>query len=208
MSERVITNNRVVLVGEVTSLPEFSHEIFGEKFYVFELSVPRMSGIMDTIPVTVSDRSYYIEDIQIGEAFKIMGTFRSYNEHKGKQTRLKLSVFAQEIYEMNPDEDYTGKSFIKLEGYICKEPVHRNTPKGREIADMLVAVNRPYGKSDYIPCIVWGRNARYAAGALVGAKVTIEGRIQSREYIKQISETEQETRVAYEVSASKIVLPE
>lgn len=206
MSERIIENNRVTIRGEIVSEFSFSHELFGEKFYTAYLSTERTSGTADVIPVMVSDRLVDITENWIGQSVRVGGQFRSYNKHEEEKTRLLLSVFAREFEvwkddgEARPNDENT----IFLDGYICKTPNYRETPLGREIADILLAVNRPYGKSDYLPCICWGRNARFAGGFNVGVHIAIDGRIQSREYHKRISDTEMETRTVYEVSASKI----
>ena len=200
-------NNSVVLAGEVAGLPVYSHEVYGEGFYVFDMNVPRESGISDTIPVMVSDRMCNMDSIEIGNLYEVIGQFRSYNKHEERKNRLVLSVFATEMRVLEEDE-FVGENRVEIWGYICKEPVYRKTPLGREIADLLIAVNRAYGKSDYIPCIAWGRNARYASTLEVGKPLYLKGRIQSREYVKKIGEEETETRVAYELSASQITLCE
>lgn len=168
------------------------------------LSVNRLSEQADVIPLMVSERLLNVEKDYQGCTVEAIGQFRSYNRHEGVKNRLVLSVFVREIHFMEEFTDYTKTNQIFLDGYICKPPVYRKTPLGREIADLLLAVNRPYGKSDYIPCIAWGRNARYASGFEVGIRVQVWGRVQSREYTKKISETECEKRVAYEVSISKL----
>lgn len=200
-------NNNVVLAGEVAGLPAYSHEVFGEGFYVFDMNVPRTSGITDTVPVMVSERMCNIESIKVGNLYEVIGQFRSYNKHEERKNRLVLSVFVTEMRELD-EEEFVGENNIVILGYICKEPVYRKTPLGREIADLLIAVNRAYGKSDYIPCIAWGRNARYASTLEVGEPVKLKGRIQSREYVKKTGEEETETRVAYELSVSQITLCE
>ena len=169
MSDKIIENNQVTIMGKVATEFSFSHEVFGEGLYIM-----------------------------------VHGQFRSYNRHEEQKNRLVLSVFVREISFMEEEPDGTKTNSIWLDGYICKEPIYRKTPLGREIADLLLAVNRPYGKSDYIPCICWGRNARYASGFEVGEHVQLLGRIQSREYVKRISDTETEKRIAYEVSVSKL----
>ena len=200
-------NNNVVLTGEVAGLPVYSHEVYGEGFYVFDMNVPRESGIADTIPVMISERMCNFESIRVGNLYEVVGQFRSYNKHEERKNRLVLSVFATEMRELD-EEEFIGKNEVVIRCYICKEPVYRKTPRGREIADLLVAVNRAYGKSDYIPCIAWGRNARYASTLEVSKLVKLKGRIQSREYVKKIGEEETETRVAYELSVSQITLCE
>ena len=169
-----------------------------------EVSVRRLSDFMDYIPVMVSERLIDVEGDYIGQSVYISGQFRSFNRHEEHKNRLVLSVFARELEILDADYDEDAANQIFLDGYICKEAVYRKTPLGREIADLLVAVNRSYGKSDYIPCICWGRNARFASGFEVGTHVQIWGRIQSREYVKKLSETQVEQRTAYEVSVSKI----
>lgn len=206
---REVENNKVTLSGEIVSNFEFSHEIFGEGFYTTMLASERTSGQKDIIPVMVSERLVDVKADWIGRFVKVSGQFRSYNKHEESRNRIILSVFArefEEFEEMTFSDNYS--NHISLDGYICKQPTYRKTPLGREIADILLAVNRPYGKSDYIPCIAWGRNAVYASGLKVGTRLQIEGRIQSREYQKRISETESETRVAYEVSISKLTVVE
>ena len=204
MSDKIIENNQVTIIGQVASEFVFSHEVFGEGFYIVEILVNRLSNSFDRIPVMVSDRLIDVTQDYIGEYIAAHGQFRSYNRHEEQKNRLVLSVFAREIEFMEEQPDGSKTNSILLDGYICKEPVYRKTPLGREIADVLMAVNRPYGKSDYIPCICWGRNARFAAGFEVGEHIQVLGRIQSREYVKKISESETEKRVAYEVSVSKL----
>ena len=179
--------------------------MYGEGFYVFDMNIPRESGNIDTVPVMVSERMCNIEDIKVGKLYEVVGQFRSYNRHEEKKNRLILSVFAVELNPVTEGE-FIGENHIDLDGYVCKEPVYRKTPLGREIADLLIAVNRAYGKSDYIPCITWGRNARFASTLEVGQRVQLQGRIQSREYVKKISEDNSERHTAYELSASRIVL--
>ena len=202
--DKIIENNQVTVMGEIASEFEFSHEVFGEGFYMLELLVKHLSDSFDRIPVMISERLIDVTKDYRGEFIQISGQFRSYNRHEEKKNRLVLSVFAREAVFAEATDDKIKSNQIFLDGFICKPPVYRKTPLGREIADMLVAVNRPYGKSDYIPCICWGRNARYASTFEVGEHVQILGRIQSREYVKKISETETQKRVAYEVSVSKL----
>ena len=204
MTDKVIENNQVVIMGEIVSDFSFSHEIFGEGFYMVEVKVERLSDSSDIIPLMVSERLIDVKADYRGQLIMVTGQFRSYNRHEERKNRLVLSVFAREIEFVDEIEESAKTNQIYLDGYICKEPIYRKTPLGREIADLLLAVNRPYGKSDYIPCICWGRNARYASGFEVGEHVQLLGRIQSREYVKRISDTETEKRVAYEVSVSKL----
>ena len=206
MTDKVIENNQVVIMGEIVSRFEFSHEIFGEGFYMVDVKVPRLSDSNDIIPLMVSERLIDVEEDYCGQNIMVQGQFRSYNRHEERRNRLVLSVFAREIEFVDETPESSQTNQIFLDGFICKEPIYRKTPLGREIADLLIAVNRPYGKSDYIPCICWGRNARYASGFTVGDRCALWGRIQSREYMKRISEEELEKRVAYEVSVSKLEL--
>ncbi len=204
MSDKIIENNQVTIMGKIISPFTFSHEVFGEGFYMVDVSVRRLSNSEDQIPVMVSERLLDVTQDYTGEFIMVSGQFRSYNRHEEQKNRLVLSVFAREIAFMEEEMDGAKTNNILLDGYICKLPVYRKTPLGREIADLLLAVNRPYGKSDYIPCICWGRNARFASAFEVGEHVQILGRIQSREYVKKLTETETEKRTAYEVSVSKL----
>ena len=204
MSDKIIENNQVPIMGKVATEFSFSHEVFGEGFYMVEVEVKRLSNSEDRIPLMISERLIDVTQDYTGEYIMVHGQFRSYNRHEEQKNRLVLSVFVREISFMEEEPDGTKTNSIWLDGYICKEPIYRKTPLGREIADLLLAVNRPYGKSDYIPCICWGRNARYASGFEVGEHVQLLGRIQSREYVKRISDTETEKRIAYEVSVSKL----
>ena len=204
MSDKIIENNQVTIMGKVATEFSFSHEVFGEGFYMVEVEVKRLSNSEDRIPLMISERLIDVTQDYPGESIMVHGQFRSYNRHEEQKNRLVLSVFVREISFMEEEPDGTKTNSIWLDGYICKEPIYRKTPLGREIADLLLAVNRPYGKSDYIPCICWGRNARYASGFEVGEHVQLLGRIQSREYVKRISDTETEKRIAYEVSVSKL----
>ena len=196
-------NNRVNISGMVCSGFTFSHDVFGEGFYIMTVEVKRKSEALDFIPIMVSDRLVDVEKDYSGMYVELSGQFRSFNRQDGDKRRLVLSIFAREV-EFKEECGEFDTNDISLTGYICKQPVYRETPLNREITDVLLAVNRPYGKSDYIPCIVWGRNARFSEALPVGTCVEIFGRIQSREYRKQISENEFETRTAYEVSVSRI----
>ena len=208
MTDKVIENNQVTIMGEVVGDFTFSHEIFGEGFYMVDVEVARLSESFDVIPVMVSERLLDVSADYKGCNLCVTGQFRSYNRHEEKKNKLVLSVFARELEFIDVIEESAKTNQIYLDGYICKEPVYRKTPLGREIADLLLAVNRPYGKSDYIPCICWGRNARYVSNFTVGSRCLVWGRIQSREYMKKISEEMTEKRVAYEVSVSKLELAE
>jgi hypothetical protein len=208
MTDKVIENNQVAIMGEIVSDFTFSHEIFGEGFYMVDIRVDRLSESTDIIPVMMSERLLDVNEDYKGAKISIVGQFRSYNRHEERKNKLVLSVFAREIEFVDEIGENAKTNQIFLDGYICKPPIYRKTPLGREIADLLLAVNRPYGKSDYIPCICWGRNARFASGFEVGSRCAIWGRIQSREYMKKLSEEEMERRVAYEVSVSKLEIVE
>ena len=199
---RLIENNKVRIVGEIVGQFEYSHEVFGENFYIGQLKIERTSGILDFIPITVSDRMVDVSADWNGIFVEIEGSFRSYNKKDEEKRKLLLSVFVRDFNQLE-NASYNDND-VELDGYICKEVIYRKTPLGREVADLLIAVNRPYGKSDYIPCIAWGRNAVYSAELEVGTRIKLYGRIQSREYAKRISGTETETRTAYEVSVSKL----
>lgn len=200
-----ITNNTVVLMGEVVSGFRYSHEVYGEGFYTMTLAVKRLSKEVDLLPIIISDRLLDVSQDYTGLTMQVSGQYRSYNNVKGDKKGLSLSVFVRDFYFLSADlVDASKSNIIALTGFICKPPIYRKTPLGREIADLLLAVNRPYGKSDYIPCITWGRDARYAAGFEVGAAIEITGRIQSREYSKFREDGEVDTRTAYEVSVNLI----
>ena len=194
-------NNKVYIYGEVLSKANFSHEVYGEGFYEMNVSVKRLSGQTDILPITISERLIESKKLEIGSKICAIGQFRSYNKIVDGKSRLMLTVFIRELCE---DEYPQNPNNIALYGYICKPPIYRTTPFAREIADLLIAVNRAYNKSDYIPCIAWGRNARFVKNLAVGEKIALTGRIQSREYTKKISETESRVMTAYEVSVSRL----
>ena len=231
MDTNYLENNYLTLVGKVTGEKKFSHEIYGERFYIFNLSIPRLSGNSDIIPITVSERLIKEDTLQEGNKLLIKGQFRSYNSYENEKNRLILTVFAKDIMEVEENEgeeenDIVRKDIITNEvvlvGYICKKPIYRQTPFGREIADLLLAVNRAYNKSDYIPCIAWGRNARFCQNPCiawgrnarfcqnleVGTQVKVVGRVQSRTYEKKHEDGSVETRVAYEVSIGSLEVVE
>ena len=200
-NENQLMTNRVYLCGKIETTPTLSHEIYGEGFYEFMLSVPRLSEQFDFIPITLSEKLLAERELRVGENIAIEGQFRSYNKVIESHSKLMLTVFVREFVEI---EENKNPNVVELIGYICKEPIYRMTPLSREICDLLVAVNRAFNKSDYIPCIAWGRNARYAANLSVGTKINITGRIQSRNYVKKINEDNSEIRIAYEISVGKI----
>jgi len=204
MVGNIIENNMVTISGKIASNVEFSHEVYGEGFYYFMLDVPRLSNSYDRIPVTISERLIDKQKLIIGKVVEIEGQFRSYNSFSNEGNRLLLTVFARELEFLEDEKKIKNPNQIYLNGYICKRPVYRTTPFGREITDLLLAVNRPYNKSDYIPCIAWGRNARYSESLSVGDNVKIWGRIQSREYQKKLESGEVLTKTAFEISVSKM----
>ena len=217
MDTNYLENNYLTLVGKVTGEKKFSHEIYGERFYIFNLSIPRLSGNADIIPITVSERLLNEETLTEGRKLLVKGQFRSYNSYENEKNRLILTVFAKDIMEVEENEVEEENEIVKkdiitnevvLVGYICKKPIYRQTPFGREISDILLAVNRAYNKSDYIPCIAWGRNARFCQNLDVGAQVKVVGRVQSRTYEKKFEDGTSETRVAYEVSVGSLEVVE
>lgn len=204
-------NNHLILMGKVTSEKRFSHEIYGESFYIFDMEVPRLSNNADIIPVTISERLIEDDKLQIGRNVLIKGQFRSYNSYETEKNKLILTVFAKDIFfekEIEDLRDEESKEVVSneviLTGYVCKKPIYRQTPFGREIADLLLAVNRAYNKSDYIPAIAWGRTARFCQNIEVGTEVKVTGRVQSRSYEKKFEDGTTQTRVAYEVSVGSL----
>ena len=213
MDTNYLENNYLTLVGKVTGEKKFSHEIYGERFYIFNLSIPRLSGNADIIPITVSERLIKEDTLQEGKKLLIKGQFRSYNSYENEKNRLILTVFAKDVMEVEEQENEEENDIVRkdivtnevvLIGYICKKPIYRQTPFGREISDLLLAVNRAYNKSDYIPCIAWGRNARFCQNLEVGSQVKVVGRVQSRTYEKKHEDGTVENRVAYEVSIGSL----
>ena len=196
-------NNKVYLNGEIVTEARFSHEIYGEGFYEMDVLVKRLSGQSDVLPITVSERLIEKSNLKIGSYLSAIGQFRSYNKQVDGKSKLMLTVFVREVLDVNYSQN---PNVIVLTGFICKPPIYRTTPFCREIADLLIAVNRAYNKSDYIPCIAWGRNARFVKNLQVGERVVLSGRIQSREYQKKVSETETKLLTAYEVSISKLAI--
>ena len=196
------TDNEARIVGFVDSYLTYSHEVHTERFYRFSVRAQRLSSNEDVIVVTVSDRMLTQIKIEPGKKLMIAGQFRSYNNYTDNGIKLILTLFAKELEEADEDEELDNE--VYLNGFICKPVVYRVTPFGREIADILLAVNRAYNKSDYIPCIAWGRNARFAKNLVIGQNVRLWGRLQSREYQKKLSEDETVTKTAYEVSVSKL----
>ncbi|MEE1313882.1 MAG: single-stranded DNA-binding protein [Lachnospiraceae bacterium] len=199
--------NQAIVAGEVMTEFEFSHEIFGEGFYTLKIQVHRLSDAVDEIPLLVSERLVDVSKNYIGQKLEAKGQFRSYNKHENEKNHLILSLFVRELEWIDSYENRK-PNYIMLDGYICKEPVYRMTPLGREICDILLAVNRAYGKSDYIPCICWGRNARFAGNLEIGAHIQVLGRIQSRKYQKKMGENDIISRTAYEISVNKLEIKE
>lgn len=201
-----VENNKAEIIGTVITEPIFSHEVYDETFYLFTLEVPRLSEVNDNIQITISEKLMAAVPITPGTTVAIRGQFRSYNNFSNIGNKLVLTVFVKDIEIIDNISEESNPNSIYLKGYICKPPVYRTTPFGREITDILLAVNRSYNKSDYIPCIAWGRNAKYASTLSVGDNISIRGRIQSRNYQKKISENEIEDKTAYEISVSKITM--
>ena len=199
MNYELMNNNKVQLSGIVKEKPVFSHETFGESFYEVKLSVPRLSEHIDLLPVTVSEKM--LNYFEVGKRVSIKGQLRSYNKLEEEKSKLILSVFVREILEEGEQEN---PNIIEISGFVCKPPIFRTTPFKREICDVLIAVNRAYNKSDYLPCIAWGRNARFIKDAQIGSKIEIVGRIQSREYQKKLDDGTIETRTAYEISVNHV----
>lgn len=197
-------NNSITVLGLVTEEPVFNHEVFGEKFFKMMISIDRVSGAVDTLPVLISERIIDMKELKTGVSVMIAGRIRSYNEHIGEKSKLILAIFTEiiEIYENETELPFNND--VVLRGFICKEPNYRKTPLDREITDVLIAVNRAYGKSDYIPCITWGRTAKFVSHLPIGTHIEMIGRFQSRPYTKKLSEEEFESRVAYEVSVGRV----
>ncbi|NBI05431.1 single-stranded DNA-binding protein [Senegalia massiliensis] len=205
--ENVANSNSVTIVGKVVEDKVFSHEMYGESFYIYNIEIPRLSEHTDILPVTVSERLLIDLDIEVGKTIIVEGQLRSYNRYNNGHNKLILTIFARDLY-IPCEEEYQEKikrpNEIYLDGFICKKPIYRTTPFGREITDILIAVNRAYNKSDYIPCIAWGRNARFCENLEIGDHIKIWGRIQSREYQKRLSDGSVVNKMAFEVSISKL----
>lgn len=205
MNNEAKTNNKVYLSGTIESEPVFSHELYGEGFYEFTLRVPRLSEQSDVIPITISERLLGEKNLVKGTKISFYGQFRSFNKLVGEKSKLMLTVFVRDFLD---EDEEANPNVTELTGYVCKQPMYRTTPFNREICDLLIAVNRAYVKSDYIPCIAWGRNARFVKEMAVGQKLSLSGRIQSREYTKKLPDGSSEIRVAYELSVNKIFMEE
>lgn len=205
MNNEAKTNNKVYLSGTIESEPVFSHELYGEGFYEFTLRVPRLSEQSDVIPITISERLLGEKNLVKGTKISFYGQFRSFNKLVGEKSKLMLTVFVRDFLD---EDEEANPNVTELTGYVCKQPMYRTTPFNREICDLLIAVNRAYDKSDYIPCIAWGRNARFVKEMAVWQKLSLSGRIQSREYTKKLPDGSSEIRVAYELSVNKIFMEE
>ena len=192
--------NRISVTGEIAEMPKYDYTVCGEGFLKGNIRVKRLSEQYDVLPYIISERLLQVHDLSIGE-HTFVGSLRSHNVTEGERSRLMLNIFVDDICD---DENETGNNNVVIEGFICKQPIYRLTPLDREITDMLVAVNRAYGKSDYIPCITWGRNARFCGKLEVGTKLKLQGRFQSREYQKKTDDGETVTKTTYELSVSKI----
>lgn len=204
METDILNNNKVYVQGTVGSEPEFNHTVHDENFYSFTLVVPRLSGKTDSLPVLISEKLLVIKPIQVGDAVAIRGQFRSHNQMVDGKSKLILSVFCRELTDC---QEEVNPNTIELDGYLCKPPIYRTTPFSKEICDILIAVNRNYDKSDYIPCIAWGRNANFVRSLPVGAELKLTGRVQSRDYGKRVEGSDDiVTKTAYEVSISSLSL--
>ena len=187
--------NHIDLIGSLASAPQFSHDNHGRRFFSFFLEVERLSATIDRLPVLASEQLLRATTVQEGDSLHITGQIRSFNSRTPGRHRLIISVLAEQMSVCSEPHD----NLTALTGVICKEPVYRRTPLGREICDVMLAVNRPYRRADYIPCILWGRTAQEAAAFPVGTTLTLTGRLQSRDYLKLLG-SESEQRTAYEVS--------
>lgn len=201
MNHELLENNKVYLQGKVMDQPVYSHEVLNEGFYNLNISISRLSGQSDIIPVTISERLLKSSSINVGDTIALRGQFRSYNKIEDGKSKLVLTVFVRELCDV---DESINPNIIEIYGYICKLPIYRTTPFNREITDVLMAVNRSYNKSDYIPCITWGRNARFVGELPVGTKLEMVGRIQSREYVKKQDGLDPISKIAYEISVSKV----
>ena len=198
-----LETNKVFLQGVIDTDLEFNHTVKEEEFYGFNLKVSRLSGQYDIIPVIVSKKLMQENNLEKDKEIALRGQFRSFNKLENDKRKLILSVFVKEICEC---DENANSNVIELDGYICKPVIYRTTPFSREICDVLLAVNRNFNKSDYIPCIAWGSNAQIVSGYEVPTKLKIVGRIQSREYVKHIEgEINPITKTAYEVSIAKLL---
>lgn len=197
-------NNAVTITGILKNTLKFSYEAYSEKFYKGILQIKRQSGVYDEIKIIVSERLSEMRNCKAGDTVKIEGELRSYNEKQDDGTHLILAVFAKRISHCEPSAEHINN--VTLDGFVCKEPIYRTTPFGREITDLHIAVNRGYRKSSYIPTIVWGRNAQFAKLLAMGDKVSVCGRIQSREYVKRLTDEKTVTKTTYELSVFKIEL--
>ncbi|SET59862.1 Single-strand binding protein family protein [Natronincola peptidivorans] len=208
MSDTFMNSNSVILVGKIIGEKEFSHEIYGEGFYIYTIEIPRLSDSCDYLPLTISERLLVDINIKSGDIIKAEGQLRSYNKFINGNNKLVLTVFVRDITTIVEEEESKNPNQIYLDGFICKQPIYRETPFGREITDLLIAVNRSYNKSDYIPCIAWGRNARFSSKLEVGDHIRTWGRIQSRRYQKKFQDGTVLNKTAYEVSISKMEMVE
>ncbi len=207
--ENINENNIVTVGGIIVSEPEFSHEIYDEKFYKFNIEIKRLSESSDILPIIVSERLLDLDTLKLGKIVNVEGQFRSYNQINDGKSKLILSIFAKEITEKeDSQEGILTLNDATITGYICKTPIYRKTPLGRDICDILLAVNRTYKKSDYIPCILWGRNAKFCEKIPVGTRVKVSGRIQSRKYEKKYEDGTSKEMTAYEISVAKFSLIE
>ena len=189
------TENHIILHGRVSRAAQVSHCNHEQTFWIFPLAVSRLSGVQDTLNVLVSQRELDGRCPEQGDEVTVVGEVRSFNNRSGQGSRLVITVLAQKLYREQGEDD----NRLTLTGALCKTPIYRRTPLGRDICDLMLAVNRRYGRSDYLPCITWGSLAQRCGVLPVGARLTLEGRLQSRTYIKRLEEREEE-RTAFEVS--------
>ena len=196
------TTNIAHICGEVIDGAKLSHQTYGEAFYTFTMGIFRNSGFEDKVKIMMSERLLATIDLAEGMFLEIKGQIRTYNEAVEGRNRLNIVVFVQEFSVVEDICEYIND--IHLEGYICKSPLSRTSPLGRRICDLMLAVNRMYNKSDYIPCIAWGRNAIYSGTLDIGDKISITGRLQSRQYKKRTEDGDVLLKTAYEVSVLKL----
>ena len=191
--------NRIVLRGQAAGVPVRSHQNHGVEYYVAPLRVPRLSGVDDVLNIVTVDPDQAVWTV--GNWVSVQGEVRSYNNRSGQGSKLVITVL---VRSAQPAPEETGENRLVLAGALCRRPTARRTPLGREICDLLLAVNRPYGRADYLPCIAWGSLAAHCAGLDVGDRLRLEGRLQSRQYHKLI-DGEQVERTAFEISVMNLL---
>ena len=194
------TTNQAVFCGYMTKKPEFSHENHGRRFFRFLLEIPRLSGTEDLLPVVAAEELLAGAEAD-GGALRVTGQIRTFNSRTGEGRKLIISIFADTIEPCDGEPENT----VILAGAVCKAPILRRTPLGRDICDIMLAVSRKYHRTDYIPCILWGKTAQETAGLTVGSRLELHGRLQSRNYLKVLTDRTEE-RTAYEVSVMEAFL--